>query len=94
MIGWMVACWTLAFHNESYQRINFPIRTNTQKFCLSRAVHYHADFITPEPDKSLVPDDFAYPEPMSPRGERFLAKLDRNSVYCPYFVNNLVVSRL
>src|SRR3954452_15290244 len=28
------------FRNESYQRINVPIRTNTQKFCLVRAVHY------------------------------------------------------
>jgi hypothetical protein len=31
------------FRNESYQRINFPIRTNTQRFGLVRAVHYHAE---------------------------------------------------
>src|SRR3954470_1101939 len=28
------------FRNESDQRINCPIRTNTQRFCLARAVHY------------------------------------------------------
>ena len=28
------------FRTESYQRINRPIRTNTQRFCLARAVHY------------------------------------------------------
>ena len=41
------------FRTESYQRINFPIRTNTQRFCLARAVHYQPAPITPEPDKSL-----------------------------------------
>src|SRR4051794_29403336 len=28
------------FRTESDQRINCPIRTNTQRFCLARAVHY------------------------------------------------------
>jgi hypothetical protein len=28
------------FRTESFQRINCPIRTNTQRFCLARAVHY------------------------------------------------------
>jgi hypothetical protein len=29
-------------HNESDQRLNVPIRTNTQRFCLVRTVHYQA----------------------------------------------------
>jgi hypothetical protein len=42
------------FRTESDQRINVPIRTNTQRFCLVRTVRYQAKglFITPEPDKS------------------------------------------
>jgi hypothetical protein len=28
------------FRNKSDQRINVPIRTNTQRFCLARAVYY------------------------------------------------------
>ena len=28
------------FRTESDQRINVPIRTNTQRFCLAWAVHY------------------------------------------------------
>jgi hypothetical protein len=31
------------FRNESYQRINFPIRTNTQAFRPVQAVHFHAE---------------------------------------------------
>jgi hypothetical protein len=30
------------FRTESYQRINVPIRTNTQRLCLARAVRYQA----------------------------------------------------
>src|SRR3954453_13281807 len=28
------------FRTESNQRINCPIRTNTQRFCLARVLHY------------------------------------------------------
>jgi hypothetical protein len=31
------------FRNESYQRINIPIRTNMQRFCLARAAHDHTE---------------------------------------------------
>ena len=43
------------FRNESYQRINFPIRTNMRGFWLVQALHYQPNgfSITPKPDKSL-----------------------------------------
>jgi hypothetical protein len=31
------------FRTQSDQRINVPIRTNTQRFCLTRAVHYQPE---------------------------------------------------
>src|SRR3954453_20999394 len=41
------------FRTESDQRINVPIRTNTQRFCLG-SLPGQGLFITPEPDKSLL----------------------------------------
>src|SRR5687767_6614812 len=45
------------FRNESDQRINFPIRTNTQRFCLLRAVHYQPEgFSSPRNPTRAIPD--------------------------------------
>ena len=36
------------FRTESDQWINVPIRTNTQRFCLTRSVHYQPALHHPE----------------------------------------------
>jgi hypothetical protein len=44
------------FRTESDQRINVPIRTNTQRFCLVRTVRYQAKgFSSPRnPTRAIV----------------------------------------
>jgi len=48
------------FRTESDQRINCPIRTNTQRFCLARAVHYqpapHHPGTRQEPATAMDPE--------------------------------------
>src|SRR3954470_7821775 len=57
------------FRTESDQRINCPIRTNTQRFCLARAVHYqpapHHPGTRQEPAK-MVHEAVANADPTKP----------------------------
>jgi hypothetical protein len=56
------------FRNESDQRLNVPIRTNTQRFCLVRTVHYQAKgFSSPRnPTRAKIDWRVALTHPPSP----------------------------
>src|SRR3954468_7444290 len=50
------------FRTESDQRINVPIRTNTQRFCLVRTVRYQAKgFSSPQNPTRAIRDNAAHP---------------------------------
>src|SRR3954451_2133370 len=65
------------FRTESDQRINCPIRTNTQRFCLARAVHYQPAPHHPGTRQEPIANGSAVKRAPDPIGRCFSCKRSR-----------------